>query len=286
MSTSMVDRQVDGRVPVLVYHSLTAEATDRYRGFAIDPGRFREQMDAIAEAGYRTSTVAELLASRDAAAPGLGQRTVVLTFDDGFREVHGVVLPILAERHLRATAYLVSAYIGGTSRWLAADGEGDRPLMSWTEIRELAAEGVEIGAHGHRHLALDLLAFEAAEDEIVRSRRVLEDGLGQAVTSFAYPYGYHTGRIKQAVLAAGYTNACGVKQAMSHPADDHLALSRIIVYADTDPETFRGWLNGEGLPLGWNDERLATRAWRIIRRIRARLDRTPPSALATDGADR
>jgi len=286
MSTSSLDRAVNDRVPVLVYHSLTADATDRYRGFAIDPGRFREQMDAIAEAGYRTSTVGELLATRDSAEPGPGGRTVVLTFDDGFREVHGVVMPILAEKRLRATAYLVSAYIGGTSRWLAADGEADRPLMSWTEVRELAAAGVEIGAHGHRHLPLDLLPFEAADDEIVRSRRVLEDGLGQAVTSFAYPYGYHTGRIKRAILAAGYTNACGVKQAMSHPADDRLALARIIVYADTDPETFRGWLDGEGLPLGWQDERLATRAWRIVRRVRGRLDRTSPGALATDGAER
>ena len=270
------------RIPVLVYHSVSEQASDRYRGFAIDPGLFREQMAVVAEAGYRTRTVADLLSDRDESHGSPGDRTVVLTFDDGFREVHGLVLPVLRELDLRATAYLVSAYIGGTSRWLASDGEADRPLMSWTEIRELAAEGVEIGAHGHRHLALDLLPLADATDEIVRSRQVLEDGLGRAVTSFAYPYGYHTSAIKRAVRDAGYTNACGIKQAMTHPADDQFAFARIIVYADTSPETFRDWLAGDGLPLGWQDERLVTRGWRAVRRVRNRLDRHSTAAASPD----
>ena len=272
------------RIPVLVYHSVSEEATDRYRGFAIDPGLFREQMAAVAEAGYRTRTVGDLLSDREQPGGRAADRTVVLTFDDGFREVHGLVLPVLRELDLRATAYLVSAYIGGTSRWLVPDGEADRRLMSWTEIRELAAEGVEIGAHGHRHVALDLLRPADATDEIVRSRQVLEDGLGRAVTSFAYPYGYHTGAIKRAVRDAGYTNACGIKQAISHPADDRFALSRIIVYADTSPETFRDWLAGDGLPLGWRDERLVTRAWRVVRQVRGRLDRRATAAASSDVA--
>jgi peptidoglycan/xylan/chitin deacetylase (PgdA/CDA1 family) len=269
-----------GRVPILVYHSVTTEATDRYRGFAIDPGLFREQMAAVVGARLRTITVDEMasaIADRDTAAV---ERAVALTFDDGFREVHGLVLPVLRQLDLRATAYLVSAYIGGTSRWLAADGEADRPLMSWTEVRELASEGVEIGAHGHRHVPLDLLRLSDATDEVVRSRQVLEEGLGRGVTSFAYPYGYHTGGIKAAVQKAGYTNACGVKQAISHLDDDRFGLARIIVYSDTKPETLRDWLAGDGLPLGWRKEKLVTRAWRAVRRVRARLGRdesSPPS---------
>lgn len=266
-----------GRVPILVYHSVTTEATDRYRGFALDPGLFREQMAAVVDAGLRTITVDEMASAISDRDPVAVERAVALTFDDGFREVHGVILPVLRQLDLRATAYLVSAYVGGTSRWLVADDEGDRPLMSWTEVRELAGEGVEIGAHGHRHVALDLLRLSDATDEVVRSRRILEDGLGRAVTSFAYPYGYHTAGIKAAVREAGYTNACGVKQAISHLDDDPLGLARIIVYSDTRPETLRDWLAGDGLPLGWRKERLATRAWRAVRKARARLGRDQPS---------
>jgi peptidoglycan/xylan/chitin deacetylase (PgdA/CDA1 family) len=279
-------RERSGRVPILVYHSITTNATDRYRGFAIDPGLFREQMDAVVDAGLRTMTVdgmATAIADRDRAAV---ERTVVLTFDDGFREVHSLVLPVLQQLDLHATAYLVSAYIGGTSRWLVADGEADRPLMSWTEIRELASAGIEIGAHGHRHVPLDLLRPSDAADEVVRSRRVLEDGLGRPVTSFAYPYGYHTTGIKAAVEKAGYTNACGVKQAMSHLDDDRFGLARIIVYSDTRPEVLRDWLTGGGLPLGWRNERIVTRGWRAVRKVRARLGRDEPSAPSAGGAGR
>jgi peptidoglycan/xylan/chitin deacetylase (PgdA/CDA1 family) len=259
------------RVPVLCYHSVTTEATERYRGFAIDPGLFREQMAAVAESGRRTVTVGDLAGTLAKGAKLPTEPTVVLTFDDGFRETHGLVLPVLDGLGLKATAYLVSAYIDGTSRWLTPDGEGDRPLVSWTEAREHAEHGIEIGSHGHRHLALDLLRDADARDEIVRSRQVLEDGLGRPVTSFAYPYGYHTGPIKRTVREAGYANACGIKQAISHPDDDPFAMSRIIVYADTRPEAFRDWLAGEGLPLGWRNERLVTRGWRTVRRFRARL---------------
>ncbi len=258
------------RVPVLCYHSITTEATERYRGFAIDPGLFREQMAAVAGSGRRTVTVGDLAGSLAKGAPATVEPTVVLTFDDGFRETHSVVLPVLEGLGLKATAYLVSAYIDGTSRWLVPDGEGDRPLLSWTEARELAEHGIEIGSHGHHHVALDVLRDADARDEIVRSRQVLEDGLGRPVTTIAYPYGYHSALIKRTVREAGYTNACGVKQAISHPADDQFAISRIIVYADTPPEAFRDWLSGDGLPLGWPTERLVTRGWRTYRRLKAR----------------
>lgn len=258
------------RVPVLCYHSVTAEATESYRGFAIDPGLFREQMAAVAGSGRRTMTVGELASGLAPGATAPTDPRVVLTFDDGFRETHGLVLPVLDGLALKATAYLVSAYVEGTSRWLTPDGEGDRPLVSWTEARELADHGIEIGSHGHRHVALDVLKDADARDEIVRSRQILEDGLGRPVTTFAYPYGYHTGLIKRTVREAGYTNACGVKQALSHPGDDPFAMSRIIVYADTPPETFRDWLAGDGLPLGWRNERLVTRGWRTVRRLKAR----------------
>lgn len=117
-------------------------------------------------------------------------------------------------------------------------------------------------------------------------RRVLEDGLGRAVTSFAYPYGYHTGGVKAAVKEAGYTNACGVKQAISHLDDDRFGLARIIVYSDTRPEVLRDWLAGVGLPLGWRNERLVTRVWRAVRRARARLGRDEASPPSPDGAGR
>ncbi len=138
--------------------------------------------------------------------------------------------------------------------------------MSPAQVRELDAAGIEIGSHGHRHVTLDTLPFAQAAQQIDTSKAVLEDILGHAVTTFAYPFGYHTGRIKAHLRASGFTSASGVKQGLSHRDDDPFALARIIVGADTPPETFDSWLDGEGLPLGWRRERPQTIAWRMARR--------------------
>jgi peptidoglycan/xylan/chitin deacetylase (PgdA/CDA1 family) len=264
-----------GRIPILLYHSLTSRASPAYRRFAVDPGVFRTQMDLLAEAGVRTATIGELVALGSDVPPA----TVAITFDDGFAELIDVALPILRDRGLRATAYLVSGYIGGTSQWLERDGEGDRPLISWEDARSLEAEGLEVGGHGHRHLSLDLLGSHDAFADIDASRRILEDGLGRRVDTFAYPYGYHTNATKVLVRQAGYTSACGVKHAFSHAADDRFAIARIIVGAETSQEEFAAWIRGAGqLPDTWPGERLRTRVWRMARRAKAVVERGPVTA--------
>ncbi len=271
------------RLPILLYHSLTAQASDGYRPYAVDPASFREQMELLATSGYRTLTVRDLARIRDEPSATLPERSVLITFDDGFDDVHREALPVLAGLGLQATAFLVTGYLGGTSRWLASSGEGDRRLLSWTQVRELAGSGIEIGSHSHTHPMLDAIPATRAEEEIRRSRTILEDGLGSAVTSFAYPHGYHSAAIKAMVRGSGYTAACAVKHALSHDRDDRWALGRAVVFRDTTLPQLAAWLDGDGLPTAWTRERVQTVAWRVFRRTRARLSRsgTLPDSKAT-----
>ena len=256
---------VGDRIPILLYHSLTVDARPSYRPYAVDPGLFRAQMECIAETGLTTSTVSDLLAWQTA-----DRRMVAITFDDGFRDVIDVALPILQQNGLTATVYIVTGLVGQTSRWLDRDGEGQRPLMSWAEIRNLAEAGVEIGAHSHHHLPLDLLPRSKAADQIARSRRTLEDALGFAVKSFAYPYGFHTMETKQLVAREGFSSACSVRNAFSHRFHDPYALARIIVASGTPMNMFRDWIDGRGsLPTSWPGELFRTRVWRTVRRVRS-----------------
>jgi peptidoglycan/xylan/chitin deacetylase (PgdA/CDA1 family) len=169
---------------------------------------------------------------------------------------------------LRSTAYILTAYLGGTSRWLAQLGEGDRPMLSARQVRDLDEAGVEIGAHGHRHLALDEMPLALAETEIDTCRIRLEEIVDHAVVTFAYPFGYHSGRIKRYLEASGFESACAVKQALSYPGDDRFALARAIVGSDLSTSGLDAWLRGEGLPLTWQTERPQTKVWRVVRRVR------------------
>ncbi len=255
--------------PILLYHSISAEATPGYRPYAVDPGRFRAQMELVAQAGCRTLTVRELGAILADPSGRVPERSVLITFDDGFDDVHREALPVLDRLGLKATAFLVASQIGGTSPWLAAVGEGQRRLMSWSQVHELAGAGIEIGSHSHTHPELDTLPAHSAGSELGRSRAVLEDGLGAPVTSFAYPYGYHTSGLKTLLRQNGYEAGCAVKHALSHERDDRWALGRAVVAADTSDEQLAAWLDGRGLPLAWRGERPQTIGWRAVRRARS-----------------
>jgi peptidoglycan/xylan/chitin deacetylase (PgdA/CDA1 family) len=274
----------DRPFPILLYHSLTAKATRGYRPYAVDPGRFREQMEMIAASGYQTLTMRDHVANMDDPLGGARKPRVLITFDDGFDDVHREAMPVLARLGLKATAFVVTGHVDGTSRWLTGDGEGDRRVLSWTQLRELAAAGVEIGSHSHTHPQLDTLPKTLADEEIVRSRSILEDRLQVPVTSFAYPYGYHSARIKSQLREHGYVSGCAVKNVLSHDGDDRLALGRAVVFDETPTDVFAAWLDGRGLPVAWSGERPQTIAWRLVRGAVAKVRRRPTVPNATSSS--
>ena len=261
-------------IPILIYHSLTAQATEPYRRFSMDPGQFAEQMEHIAAGGWKTLTVSQLSAALAGPAESMPERPVVITFDDGFEEMHSVALPVLTRLGLQSTAYIVTGHLGGQSRWLASVGEGDRPILSAGQVRDLDEAGVDIGAHGHRHVALDEMPISAAVRQIDASRVALQGIVGHPIVTFAYPYGYHTGSIKRHLKASGFQSACAVKQVLSHTNDDRFALGRAIVGSDMSMECLDSWIRGKGLPISWRGERPQTKVWRIARRIRSAISAT------------
>jgi peptidoglycan/xylan/chitin deacetylase (PgdA/CDA1 family) len=89
--------------------------------------------------------------------------------------------------------------------------DADRWFMDWGELREMAAAGIDIGAHTYSHPILTRLADGAADTEIRRSRDELEAGLGRPVYHFAYPNGggvvNHDTRIANLVRSAGFRSS-------------------------------------------------------------------------------
>jgi peptidoglycan/xylan/chitin deacetylase (PgdA/CDA1 family) len=212
----------NGAVPILTYHSVAASVPRRLRPYCVHPRRFEDHARHIRDAGYCTLTVSDLVRMR--AAGAVPTNSVVLTFDDGFADFHEAALPILMRHGLTATLYMVAGHIGGTSGWLEDEESRSLPMLTWSQLREIAKTGIEIGAHTMSHPPLDTVRPSRARIEIVQSKRPLEDGLGSAVESFAYPYGYLSNAVRDLVVAAGYASACAVRYATSSPRDDPFAL--------------------------------------------------------------
>jgi peptidoglycan/xylan/chitin deacetylase (PgdA/CDA1 family) len=244
-------------VPVLLWHGVgEGEGEDPFR---VSSDSFRRQLDLVLASGRQPLTADEygevLTGSRPAP-----QRPVVLTFDDGFADLTDEVRPALRDRGLRGTAFVTTGFVG-------------RPgMLSRAGLDELAQDGptptIEIGSHSITHPHLDLLPPPAAHREIAGSGRTLEDWLGVAVSSFAYPHGNHSRRTRAIAVQAGYRTVHAVRNALSHPEDDVYAVSRYTVRADTPDSRVAEVLAGRGAPLGWRRERLRTWGFRQFRRAR------------------
>src|SRR5262245_52155952 len=132
------------RIPILSYHSIDESGSV----ISTRPERFARQMGWLAEHGYQSMTVSELLAMYGAGQRARPQKPVVITFDDGFRNVHTVAAPILQRFGFRATVFVTVNYCGGRNDWPTQSVSVPRgSLLDWDEIRALSRSGMEIGAH-------------------------------------------------------------------------------------------------------------------------------------------
>jgi peptidoglycan/xylan/chitin deacetylase (PgdA/CDA1 family) len=258
-------RRVD--IPILMYHSIADEPPRAFRRFAVAPAQFAAQMRALVANGFHTVTVGDLVEARAGRAI-LPPRPIVLTFDDGFADFHSSAAPILFRFGLRATLYVVAGLVGATSAWLAAGDGGAQKLASWAQLRELAANGVEIGSHTLSHPALDIMTESAARSEIAGSKRAIEDRLGRPVETFAYPYGFKSPRVRALVEEAGYASACAVAYRTSSDADDRLALPRLIVPGGMNAAAFDRLLEGAP-PIATLVDRARSHTYALMRRAMA-----------------
>jgi peptidoglycan/xylan/chitin deacetylase (PgdA/CDA1 family) len=166
-----------------------------------------------------------------AESPGPTPRhRVVLTFDDGMESVHARALPLLEERGITATAYIVANWTGADNGWPTQPAKAPRfPLMDWSRIRDLRDAGWEIGSHGSDHLPFTSMGEEAWSCELQGSQRKIEDHLQVPVRHLAYPYGVAS-REARTRAAALYRTAVSTEMAYLRPGSDWLHLPRIDSY--------------------------------------------------------
>jgi peptidoglycan/xylan/chitin deacetylase (PgdA/CDA1 family) len=189
---------------VLMYHSV-AEAAEDPNQLCVTPGRFAEQMAWLERRGLRGVGIGTLV---DAMRAGRQRGLVGITFDDGYASVLEAALPQLQRRGFSATAFIVSGRLGGSNEW---DDGPSWPLLTGSDVRELAAAGIEIGSHAATHIPLAGAGQGQLTAEIGSSRSSLAALAGTGIRGFAYPYGSMDAAARQAVRAAGYDYACAVQ---------------------------------------------------------------------------
>jgi peptidoglycan/xylan/chitin deacetylase (PgdA/CDA1 family) len=248
------------RPVIITYHAVDTGRSP----LCLAPSIFREHLDCIVDHGWKTATVAQLA---DALRTGsLPDRSIVLSFDDGFASVADTATPELVARGMVATVFCVAGHLGGVNDWLTDRPGGYRSALATPHaLRELAAAGIEIGAHGHAHAPLVATAAGLLRRELIDARSSLEQAVGTSVASLAYPYGAPPSTPAASIVRRTYRAACGTALRRVGTDDDVFDLPRIDAHylrrLDLLERLLEGRLDGY-LVL----RRLAARARRAVRK--------------------
>jgi peptidoglycan/xylan/chitin deacetylase (PgdA/CDA1 family) len=216
-------------VPILMYHQVSDAPRERFLKYTVTGRAFAAQMKWLAANDYSTIDLPTLLARRRGAAPIPRKRTVVITFDDGFRECASIATPAMEAYGFSATFFLVAGLMGNSSRWLMTERGIEFPIMSWDDARQLERAGHHCESHSMTHPRLAELSSGACRDELSRARAMIEDELGHPVRYLAYPFGSESQQVRDIAADCGYDAACTVAIGISAAGDDVYALPRVPV---------------------------------------------------------
>lgn len=166
--------------------------------------------------------------------PAQGKPVVALTFDDGLLSVLENGLPVLKEYGLPSAIFVPTGNLGRRPCWdLYSDWHDvDEDVMTESQVAALDRQGIEVSSHTVSHPVLPELDDSSLEEELVASRRRLEEMLGHDVSGISYPYGACDARVYQATQKAGYKMGFTVESAKVDDRTDILRIGRVEVSPD------------------------------------------------------
>jgi hypothetical protein len=218
---------------LLIYHRVGGGTPDERD---LPAAEFEAQVEVLAQ--HRVVALDTALDDLDA---GDDSPKVVLTFDDGFADVHAVAWPLLREAGLPFTLYVTTAYLDGTMHWPGSTSRHPGPALTWRQLEELAADPlVTIGNHTHTHARPEDLSAE----ELDTCTASLEERLGVVPQHYCFTWGVPVPAATD-LLATRFRSAATGLVGRNRADTDRLQLNRVPVRG-TDPLAFfRAKLQGD-----------------------------------------
>ena len=166
------------KIPILVYHSISNDVSS----LSLSINEFEKHIIYLKDKNFETINFDQINSTKN--------KQIIITFDDGYKDLVSSVLPILKKYNFNATCFVVSSLLGKKNMWdIGKKNFIQKDLMNLNDIREWVDNGMFIGSHSHNHLDLTSLNDDKMTNELTYSKKILEDKIGVKIKNFSYPYG-------------------------------------------------------------------------------------------------
>jgi len=192
---------------------------------SVPPERFEEHLRYLRDHGYVSISLHDLSLALQIGHP-LPEKPVIITLDDGYRDAYANAFPLLREYGFTATFFLVTGYID----------EGRPEYLTWEQVIEMDAAGMEMEAHGHTHTDLRGRSLDYLIWQVVGAKEAIEARTHKPVRFFAYPAGKYERQVIEVLHSAHYWGGITLHSGVEHRSDQMFELRRIRVHGQDDAD--------------------------------------------------
>ncbi len=218
-------------VPVLAYFRFSKKRVDTS---IVAEKAFKRQMNFLKEHGYRVISLDQLLNFLEFKQQ-IPEKSVVLTFDDGWQSFYDIAFPILKDYGFPATLFVRTDFIG------------EKAAMSWNQLNELAKSGVDIqckiSTHRSRHVLKDSQAvrtyFSDVQEELSQSKRIIKKKMNKECRYLALPSAKPNSLVIGLLKKEGYCAAVTLERGSNPFFIPHYSINRSVINGEFDMDQFK-----------------------------------------------
>lgn len=222
-------------MPILMYHYIAVPPPDAdpiRLDLSVSPADFEAQLRYLAEAGYESISLHDLLFHLTIGKP-LPPKPIVLTFDDGYLDNYTNAFPLLKKYGFTATFFIITDFVD----W------GYEEYMTWDQLREMAQAEMEIESHSRDHPDLRGKPLDYLVWQILGPKEAIEAHIGHTVRFFSYPSGRYDEEVVNVLRSAHYWGAVAITQGAGQSSEQPFEFQRIRVRGRYTEEDLACWLD-------------------------------------------
>ena len=223
------------RVPILMYHYISippASADAVRRDLSVSPQAFEEQLRYLKDNGYQTISLDQLNRHLQL-GESIPEKSVILTFDDGYRDNFEFAFPLLVKYGFTGAFFLVTAPID----------QGNEDYLTWPQVSVMSQMGMDMEPHSYTHPDLTGQPLDYVVWQVIGSKEAIEERTGKPCRFFAYPSGNYDQQVVDVLRSAHFWGGLAVHAGIDHSSDGMFDLARVRVRSSDTLEQFINKLN-------------------------------------------